>query len=121
MGARNAVFACFLVAFVFTSYLYGIVTAAPKVRVSVDLEQPNSANVLVFVTPDEANKFIVVAIGTEDGSYGTSSSRGLNGAEDRTEHSFMYRRIPRGQYLAVASVFNEEAKLIAQGSKRFYR
>lgn len=121
MDGRRAVFGCFVVSLAFLSLLYSVLAAAPKVRVSVDLEQPQSANVLVFVTPDEANRFIVVAIGTESGSYGSSSSRRLKGADERTEHQFMYRDIPGGTYLAVATVFNEDAEPIAQGTKRFYR
>lgn len=121
MGARKSVFCNFLVSFAFLAYLYGIVSAAPKVRVSVDLERPRTATVLTFITPDEANRFVVVAIGTESGSYGSSSARALNGLDERTEHQFVYRDIPSGQYLVVATVFGKDDQPIAQGIKRFHR
>ena len=121
MGARKSAVGNFLVSLACLLYLYGIVIAAPKVRVSVDLEKPRTVAVLAFITPDEANRFVVVAIGTESGSYGSSSARALNGLDERTEHQFVYRDIPRGEYLVVATVFDEDAKPIAQGIKRFYR
>lgn len=127
MGARNAVFACFLVGLAFLVCLYRIVGASELPQLKLDASPvmafaPADVHVIVIAKPDERNRHLAVAIGANDSLYSSSSQQTLRGEEERGQLAEKtYRNVPPGTYLVVAALYDQDGKMLARASKEVRR
>lgn len=120
MGARKAVFACFVASLAFLALLFNVVrgselpilkvTATPRMAFA-----PAGIEVVVIARPDEANRYLAVSIGASDSLFAASSQRSLRGEDERGEiASLSYPKVPPGTYLVVAALYARDGTLIAR-------
>jgi hypothetical protein len=129
MGGRHAVFACFVVSALFVTLLFSVVRAAPEELPQLKLDvsptmafAPADVVVVVIAKPDDANRTLALGIGATDAVYASSSQKSLNGSDERGQlASVTYRRVPAGNYLVVAALYDRDGKMLAQASKAVRR
>lgn len=124
MGARQAVFACFVAACAWLTLLFSVVRAdpsdLPQLKVTADPRiayAPGAVLVTVYAKPDDRNRYFALAVGSPDSGFAASSQRSLDGEHERGELARVtYRDVPPGNYLVVAALFDRDGKQLASRS-----
>lgn len=124
MGARQAVFACFVASCAFLTVLFSVVRAdpgdLPQLKITAEPRigyAPGHVLVTVYAKPDANNRIFSLAIGATDSGFAASSQRSLDGDNERGELAKVtYKDVPPGNYLVVAALFDRHGKQLASRS-----
>jgi hypothetical protein len=73
-----------------------------RVRASLDPKDAHTVVVMVRIEPDARHRVLDVVLNGE--VYASASSRLLNGADERLQHRFTFRRVPHDVYEVVVGV-----------------
>jgi hypothetical protein len=119
MGARQAVFACFVVSLLFLAGLHRVIAEdLPDLKVTAGPQlafAPAHIDVVVIAKPDAKNRYLAVSLGATDSAFAGSSQRSLDGEHERGELArIQYKDAPAGNYWVIAALYDRNGKMLAK-------
>jgi hypothetical protein len=86
------------------------VTAGPQMAFG-----PADVTITVFAKPHDQNRYLALGMGSANSAYARSSQKSLDGENEPGQlANVLYRDVPAGDYLIVATLYTREGKIRAQ-------